>query len=312
MMHIRAKCMTLQKSIDNFRCMWIASLLLSGCFALFFIFQENTEAVELKAPFSSVAKNSTSAANTTIAQKNISLSSNSFQWTPFALTGGLVGCGGFLVKQLIDAKDSRINELEGAKKNLETLKNQEIKNLKDEYESRLSNLKQDNQRLEEKMKSETELEDLLGGFISNLDKQGVTSGTDPSLRKIIRALNQLKDYEKEVEPLHRTAGNWIKGRKDTWLDEMVEYAAKKYPEQLKDKKAKFTKDISECLEWLHDSTFYNNSHLFSDYLPEPSISPSFPYRACFNYLKQKNDRGDLNYAEADFLNKYLDELIQFF
>lgn len=304
--------MILQKFVDNFRCMWIASLLLSGCFALFFTFQKNAEAVELKKPFSIAAKNNTTTANTMIAQKNTSLSSSNFQWIPFAFAGGLVGCGGFLVKQLVDTKDTTIKNLQEAKNDLENGKNQEIKNLKDEYESRLSNLKQDNQRLEKKLQSKTNFEDLFDTLISELEKQGLTRQTDSSLRKIMDALNEFKNYEEEVEPLHRTAGNWIKDRKDIWLGEMAEYAVKKYPEELKDKKAEFTKNISECLEWLYDSTFHNRSHQFSDYLPKRSIDSIFPYRACFDYLKQKNDTGDLNYAETNFLNKFLDELIHKF
>ncbi|NJN09609.1 MAG: hypothetical protein HC815_17130 [Richelia sp. RM1_1_1] len=304
--------MILQKSVDNFRCTWIASLLLSGCFALFFIFQKNAEAVELKAPFSIAARNSTVTANTIIAQRNTSLNPTNLQWIPFVFAGGLVGYGGFLVKQLVDAKDTTIKNLQDAKNDLENGKNQEIKNLKDEYESRLSNLKQDNQRLEKKLQSNIDFKDLFDTLISELEKQGLTRETDSSLRKIINALNELKNYEEEVEPLHRTAGSWIEDRKNIWLGEMVEYAAKKYPEELKDKKAEFTKDISECLEWLHDSTFYNRSHEFLDYLPKRSIDSIFPYRACFDYLRQKNDTGDLNYAENNFLNKFLDELIQYF
>jgi len=310
----RAKDMSLRKSVVNFRYMWMTSLTLFGCFALFFIFQNHTEAVELKTPAGIDIK--ASPANVQVLEKNdkggVDVNSGNFQWITFVFAGGFVGCGGFLVKQLIDGKDERIKYLEKAKDDSDKLKDQEIKMMTKEYESRITSLNNDNQRLEKKIQANNDFETLVSTIVSDLNKQGVTSETDSNLRKIVDALNEYKNYEKEIEPLHQNVGKWIRNRKNIWLDNMIQHTTYKYPEELKDRKVEFTKDISECLEWLYDSTYYNISHHFSDYLPKRSIDSILPYRACFNYLKQKNDIGDLTYEEADFFKKYLDELIQLF
>jgi hypothetical protein len=310
--------MSLPKSASNSRYIWVTGLTLSGCFAFLFTFRNSAEAIKLRIPAILSTNTSTLKAQVTIQSAKTVADPNAgnFQWIPYVLTGGFVGVAGFLAKQLADAKDAvisakdtEIKRLQSVREDSEKLKDKEIQNVRDEYKTRITNLEHDNERIKKQLQETTDFRSLFDALISDLHKQGITSETDLSLRKILDAFNELKNYEQEVEPLHRNAGGWIKNRKEVWLKEMIQYAEDKYPQELKNNKDGFIKDISECLEWLYDSTFYNISHKFSQYLPKRSIDSPSPYRACFKYLKQKNDIGELKYEEADFFNKYLDELI---
>jgi len=287
-----------------------------GCFTLFFIFQNSNKAVGLETTANVGTKVSTPKAQTYAQTAKANSNSNDFQWITLTvlLTGGFVTCGGFVVKQLVEAKDavisakdSEIKRLQSAKDDSDKIKEQRIEVMIKEYESRISNVEKYNEALKEKMQAK---EDIISKIVSDFNKKGFVSDTDSDIREIMNLLSQVKNYEEEIEPLHRFAAQWIRSKKNIWLDEMVQYAEDRYAQDLKDKKIEFTNDISKCLEWLYDSTFCNISKSLVIYLPKYSIDSILPYRACFKYLRQKNDIGDLKHAEANFFNVYLDELIQ--
>jgi hypothetical protein len=232
------------------------------------------------------------------------------QWVPILFSGGLVGLGTFFVKQITDAKDTTIKQLQEYISSLEKLNNREIQVTKEKYDSRISSLERENKELEEELQAMKHFTSLLDKNLDELKKQGVTSETNSNIREILNILNSWRNYG-ETEAAHRNAGKWIRNKIDVWLNEMVEYVKDKYTQDLKDKQAEFTNDVSECLEWLYDSTYYNIPHNFSDYLPKRSIASIFPYRACFKYLKQKDDTGDLNPTETEFFYKYLNYFIEF-
>lgn len=238
-------------------------------------------------------------------------------WMPLLFSGGLIGLATFFVKQITDQKDASITSLKDQVSSqdkqissLERLQQKEIQNIKSSCESRLSTLQRENERLKDELQEVANFQNLLEINLTDLRKQGITGETNPNIREILKSLQLLKNYA-TTEADHRAAARWIRIRKDSWLNEIVDYVSDKHPEELKDKRDKFTHDISECLTWFYDSTFYNVPHQFSDYLSKPSVDSIFPYRSSFKYLKQKDDVGELNSAETEFFYQYLDILIQF-
>ncbi|NJL23225.1 MAG: hypothetical protein HC895_24225 [Leptolyngbyaceae cyanobacterium SM1_3_5] len=238
------------------------------------------------------------------------------QWIPILLGGGFVGVATFFVKQITDKKDASINSLKeqiGSQDkqitNLEKLHQKEVQNIRGSFESRISSLERENSRLAEQLQELTNFQNLLENNLEELKRQGITSETNPNVREILRNLKLLKDYS-ATEKDHRASAKWIRIRKELWLEEMINHVVEKYPEALAEKRDQFAHDLSECLEWFYDSTFYNIPHKFSDYLPDFSVDSIHLYRASFKYLRQKDDVGDLSPTEAEFFYHYLDSLIQ--
>ena len=236
---------------------------------------------------------------------------------PIVFSGGLIGITTFLVKQITDRKDATISEkdatisnLREQVANLDKLNQREIQASKANYESRIGSLQRENERLEEELREVTRFQNLLESNLAELRKQGVTGETDPHIREILKCLKQLSSYE-ITEANCRTAARWVRNKRDSWLKTLTDYAIGKYFEELKNKQDDFTHNVSECLEWLYDSVYHNVPHHFSDYLPQISADAAFPYRGCFNYLKQLDDIGDLTHAEAEIFYQYLDSLIRF-
>ena len=237
-------------------------------------------------------------------------------WVPIVFSGGLLGALTFLVKQITDKKDATIAskdaviaELREQVARLDKFEQKNDQLNKSRYESRISALQRESEQLKKEIQVLSDFRELLSSNLDEMKKQGITSETDSKVRGILKYLNQLQACQ-ESEMIHRSAANWIRSKKNEWLTSITEYAIDKYRNDVGNHKTAFLHDIDECLEWLYDSVFYNVPHQLSDYLDQPSIGSMLPYRAAFNYLKQLDETGDLNQAEADFFYTYLDALIQ--
>lgn len=233
-------------------------------------------------------------------------------WVPLILGGGgLIGASTIifnLFKQVTDAKDANIEALKLRLNNRDEFYQREMEFLKRNHQKEIDQL---HRELEDKRKELAEVKDfekMIEELIDGLKSQEITPGTKSSLKKIEERLADINRSRKILNST-RTAAEWLKHKMSDWVDQAVEEAANRYPDNMKNGKVKlFKADISNYLRWVYDSLHYGFFCRIEDYVRTPAIDSPFPYRAAFQELSEINDFGQLSEAEVQDLQDYIEEL----
>ncbi|WP_017296631.1 hypothetical protein [Nodosilinea nodulosa] len=238
--------------------------------------------------------------------------SNLPSWVPIVLGGGgLVGFSTILFnlfKQVTDAKDTRIENLEGTIVELEKRHSEQINLLRENAQRDMDNLHRELENKKRELSEMKDLKDTAEKFFDDLSTQEITPETRLSLRKIESLLANI-DRNQEVLKSTKTAAEWVTYKKEDWSFKLVKSARDRYPDLIKNGDVeRFRLDILKYLDWIYDSLNYGFTCKIEDYVRSPAIASPFPYRAAFQELAEINDFGQLSDPEVRDLQDYITEL----
>ncbi|NEO99084.1 MAG: hypothetical protein F6K58_10460 [Symploca sp. SIO2E9] len=219
------------------------------------------------------------------------MASASFNWTKVVLSSvGVLTITGayaaFVIKQLIAKKDQEINIL--------IRENEKL-----------------NKKIEEKAHSAEECLRIVTKF-ANEDNQFLRPEFADGFKKIARYFSKYAELEPELRD-YKHAARWLDIRKQDWIKEASNVGIRKYPKLIPRKKRRqFKKDIENYLQWVHIclSRYGHPDVPFDDYVDCPAITFPDPYIAAIDYIKYKEDWGELTKEQSESLKDMLDELTE--
>jgi len=214
-------------------------------------------------------------------------------WVIALGSGGLVGLSTLILnlfKQLSDEKDKT------------------TKRLKETYETQILDLKQELEITKQELKGIKNFKKTLEVTVDNLKREGVTPETNEILRRIEGYLIEIEANDKLINKT-RNAADWVDERKKEWVNQVTKAAIKQYPRKIPRRKIPtFKQDMGNYLNWLHDSLYSGFFRKMDSYVKTPAIESQFPYRFAFQELREMKDFGPLDPSEAEYLQKYIEEL----
>jgi acetolactate synthase small subunit len=233
-------------------------------------------------------------------------------WVPIVLGGGgIVGASTILFnlfKQVTDAKDAHIKRLEGSISSLEKQHEREIEFIKVNHNREIDNLHRELESKKQELAELGSFMEIIESTVDDLSRQEMTPEIRSSLKKIEGFLIDI-DRNREILKSTRTAAEWLSYKRETWVNQAVKSAARRYPDILTTEKIElFKADILKYLDWVYDSLSHGFTCRMEDYVRNPKISPSFPYKAAFQELAEISDFGQLSDSEVKDLQDYISEL----